>query len=93
MTDHVDATKVATTPTSRSSEQYVPVVGDRPEGTDVWLRVPYDPDDYGPCPTSPPTSITPTPRTTRSRQRCGRSCARAAAPSLTPIATAACGCR
>ena len=48
MTDHVDATKVATTPTSRSSEQYVPVVGDRPEGTDVWLRVPYDPDDYGP---------------------------------------------
>ncbi len=48
MTDHVDATKVATTPTSRSSEQYVPVVGDRPEGTDVWLRVPYDPADYGP---------------------------------------------
>ncbi len=48
MTDHVDATKVATTPTPRSSEQYVPVVGDRPEGTDVWLRVPYDPDDYGP---------------------------------------------
>lgn len=48
MTDHVDATKVATTPSSRSSEQYVPVVGDRPEGTDVWLRVPYDPADYGP---------------------------------------------
>jgi cytochrome P450 len=48
MTDHIDATKVATTPTSRSSEEYVPVIGDRPEGTDVWLRVPYDPDDYGP---------------------------------------------
>ncbi|HMK12669.1 MAG TPA: cytochrome P450, partial [Acidimicrobiales bacterium] len=48
MTDHVDATKVATTPSSRSSEQYVPVIGDRPEGTDVWLRVPYDPADYGP---------------------------------------------
>jgi cytochrome P450 len=48
MTDHIDATKVATTPTPRSSEEYVPVIGDRPEGTDVWLRVPYDPADYGP---------------------------------------------
>ena len=47
-TDDIDATKVATTPTSRSSEEYVPVIGDRPEGTDVWLRVPYDPADYGP---------------------------------------------
>jgi hypothetical protein len=25
-----------------------PVFGDSPEGTDVWQRVPYDPDDYGP---------------------------------------------
>ena len=46
--DDIDVTKVATTPTSRSSEEYVPVIGDRPEGTDVWLRVPYDPADYGP---------------------------------------------
>ncbi|HUC32880.1 MAG TPA: cytochrome P450, partial [Ilumatobacteraceae bacterium] len=47
MTDHVDATKVATTP-SRSDEDFVPVIGDRPEGTHVWQRAPYDPDDYGP---------------------------------------------
>ena len=26
----------------------MPVIGDRPEGTDVWQRVPYNPDDYGP---------------------------------------------
>ena len=25
-----------------------PVFGDTPEGTHVWQRVPYDPDDYGP---------------------------------------------
>ena len=48
MTDHVDATKVATTPPRAAARTIVPVIGDRPEGTDVWQRVPYDPDDYGP---------------------------------------------
>ena len=49
MTDHVDPTNSRYhRPPRGSSEQYVPVVGDRPEGTDVWQRVPYDADDYGP---------------------------------------------
>src|SRR6185369_12732834 len=47
MTDHVDATKVATTP-SEYDEDFVPIIGDRPEGTHVWQRAPYNPDDYGP---------------------------------------------
>ena len=25
-----------------------PIFGDKPEGTHVWQRVPYNPDDYGP---------------------------------------------
>jgi cytochrome P450 len=32
----------------RGGADYVPVFGDSPEGTDIWQRVPYDPDDYGP---------------------------------------------
>jgi len=33
---------------SRRSAEYTPTFGDSPEGTDIWQRVPYDPDDYGP---------------------------------------------
>ena len=37
------------TPTvAQPRRTYLPVVGDRPEGTDVWQRVPYDAADYGP---------------------------------------------
>ena len=32
----------------RRGRDYVPTFGDSPEGTDIWQRVPYDPDDYGP---------------------------------------------
>jgi cytochrome P450 len=32
----------------RRDADFVPTFGDRPEGTHVWQRVPYDPDDYGP---------------------------------------------
>jgi cytochrome P450 len=47
MTDTVDD-QTATDQPSRRGPDYVPVFGDSPEGTDIWQRVPYDPDDYGP---------------------------------------------
>ncbi|MAT05540.1 MAG: cytochrome P450 [Acidimicrobiaceae bacterium] len=31
----------------RRGPNYIPTFGDSPEGTDIWQRVPYDPDDYG----------------------------------------------
>ena len=46
-----------------------------------------------PSTTGRPTSITPTRRTTRGRLRSGASCARGAARSRTPTATAGCGHR
>jgi len=49
MTDTVHNDETTTAPTtSRRGEAYVPTFGDRPEGTDIWQRVPYDIDDYGP---------------------------------------------
>jgi cytochrome P450 len=35
-------------PAPRGGPDYVMTFGDSPEGTDIWQRVPYDPDDYGP---------------------------------------------
>ena len=51
MTDTVDNETPADqveTPSSRGFGDRDPIFGDSPEGTDVWQRVPYDADDYGP---------------------------------------------
>ena len=46
MTDTVNE-KASPEPSSRFGDRDA-VFGDSPEGTDVWQRVPYNPDDYGP---------------------------------------------
>jgi hypothetical protein len=46
-TSDTDAAEPART-AMRGGADFVPVFGDSPEGTDIWQRVPYDPDDYGP---------------------------------------------
>ncbi len=43
MTDTTDSA-----PASSRFGDREPVFGTSPEGTDIWERVPYDPDDYGP---------------------------------------------
>ena len=49
MTDIVHDNEAAPGPTGTGrGADYVPIFGDSPEGTDVWQRVPYNPDDYGP---------------------------------------------
>lgn len=49
MSDLVDdTTTTADADPSGRGAGYVPVFGDSPEGTDIWQRVPYNADDYGP---------------------------------------------
>jgi hypothetical protein len=51
MTDVVDAHNDAATDGEVpyiDPDRKQPIVGDRPEYTDIWQRVPYDADDYGP---------------------------------------------
>jgi hypothetical protein len=43
-----DTARETGAPTARRGPDYVPTFGDSPEGTDVWQRVPYNADDYGP---------------------------------------------
>lgn len=46
MTDIVDTNDTTTRP--KREPLAPPIFGDSPEGTNVWQRVPYNPDDYGP---------------------------------------------
>jgi cytochrome P450 len=46
MTDIADKDTAATAPAA--GEYVMPIFGDKPEGTHVWQRVPYNADDYGP---------------------------------------------
>jgi cytochrome P450 len=53
MTDTDTTTDTSAEPTTdavvpRRGAAYIPTFGDSPEGTDVWQRVPYNADDYGP---------------------------------------------
>ena len=49
MTDVVQPSESTTVPAEAvRGADYVMTFGDRPEGTDIWQRVPYDADDYGP---------------------------------------------
>ena len=45
--DNTTTTEAVPTEAVRGPD-YVMTFGDRPEGTDIWQRVPYDADDYGP---------------------------------------------
>jgi cytochrome P450 len=45
MTDIVDTNETAARP--QREPLALPIFGDSPEGTNVWQRVPYNPDDYG----------------------------------------------
>jgi cytochrome P450 len=46
--DHIGSEDTGAPSATRRGPGYVPTFGDRPEGTDIWQRVPYDPADYGP---------------------------------------------
>jgi len=49
MTDVVQPSDSTTVPAEAvRGADYVMTFGDRPEGTDIWQRVPYDAADYGP---------------------------------------------
>ena len=49
MTDVVQPSESTTVPAEAvRGADYVITFGDRPEGTDIWQRVPYDAADYGP---------------------------------------------
>ncbi len=52
MTDIIDGgTPADTSPVPPTGGRFAdrdPIFGDSPEGVDIWQRVPYDPDDYGP---------------------------------------------
>lgn len=48
MTDIVDGNETTTAPPAVPSGYVPPIFGDTPEGTHIWQRVPYNPDDYGP---------------------------------------------
>jgi cytochrome P450 len=49
MADMTDTASPTATPTGpRLGADYIPTFGDSPEGTDIWQRVPYNSDDYGP---------------------------------------------
>ena len=71
----------------------MPVVGDRPEGTDVWQRVPYDAADYGPVTDFATDFDHADPAYNPIAPEVWKELREAAARSPTPIATAACGCR
>ena len=77
----------------RNGETMEFIVGSRPEGTDVWQRVPYDAADYGPVVDFATDFDHADATYNPNAPRCGRQSARGVAPSLTPIDTAACGCR
>ncbi|MFN3255844.1 MAG: cytochrome P450 [Ilumatobacter sp.] len=47
-TDPADPTSANESGDAVGYGERLPIFGDSPEGTDVWQRVPYDPDDYGP---------------------------------------------
>ena len=46
--DDIGEASLPSEPTSRGFGDRDPIFGDSPEGTDVWQRVPYNADDYGP---------------------------------------------
>jgi len=49
MTDTIHDDEATTEPGGpRRGADYVPTFGTSPEGTDVWQRIPYNADDYGP---------------------------------------------
>jgi cytochrome P450 len=48
MTDTAKDTESGTIGDDEVEPGFMPVIGDSPEGTHVWQRVPYDADDYGP---------------------------------------------